>query len=82
VTLNRAVAVGFACGPEAGLAELDALTDEAQLATYAYLAASRADFLRRLGRLAEARMAYEEAIALTDNDVERSFLEGRLATLR
>jgi RNA polymerase sigma-70 factor (ECF subfamily) len=78
VALNRAVAVGFARGPEAGLAELDALATEPQLATYSYLAASRADFLRRLGRDREARVAYEEALALTDNDVERRFLEGRL----
>jgi RNA polymerase sigma-70 factor (ECF subfamily) len=82
VALNRAVAVGFAHGPAAGLAELDLLADEPQLATYAYLAASRADFLRRLGRDSDARIAYEEAIALTDNDVERGFLEGRLAELR
>lgn len=82
VALNRAVAVGFAHGPAAGLAALDLLADEPQLATYAYLAASRADFLRRLGRDADARIAYEEAIALTDNDVERGFLEGRLAELR
>ena len=81
VTLNRAVAVGFAFGPEAGLAALDELGDEPQLATYGYLAASRADFLRRLGRLDEARLAYEEALALTDNEVERRFLEGRLAAL-
>jgi RNA polymerase sigma-70 factor (ECF subfamily) len=81
VTLNRAVAIGFARGPEAGLAELDALAEEPQLATYAYLAASRADFLRRLHRFDDARVAYEEAIALTDNDVERSFLAGRLAEL-
>jgi RNA polymerase sigma-70 factor, ECF subfamily len=79
VALNRAVAVGFARGPAAGLAELDALADEPLLATYAYLAASRADFLRRLGRDADARIAYEEAIALTDNDVERRFLSERLA---
>jgi RNA polymerase sigma-70 factor (ECF subfamily) len=46
------------------------------------LAAARADFLRRLDRRDEARLAYEEAIALTDNDVERRFLEGRLAALR
>jgi RNA polymerase sigma factor (sigma-70 family) len=81
VTLNRAVAVGFACGPEAGLAELDALATEPLLATYGYLAAARADFLRRLDRVEDARLAYEEAIALTDNDVERRFLEGRLAAL-
>ncbi len=81
VALNRAVAVGFARGPAAGLAELDALADEPQLATYAYLSASRADFLRRLGRAAEARVAYEEALTLTDNEVERRFLTDRLAGL-
>jgi RNA polymerase sigma-70 factor (ECF subfamily) len=82
VALNRAVAVGFAFGPAAGLAELDALSAEPLLATYGYLAASRADFLRRLGRDADARLAYEEALALTENVVEREFLEGRLAELR
>jgi RNA polymerase sigma-70 factor (ECF subfamily) len=81
VALNRAVAVGFARGPAAGLAELDALAAEPQLAIYAYLSASRADFLRRLGRTADARLAYEEALALTDNEVERRFLERRLAEL-
>lgn len=79
VALNRAVAVGFARGPAAGLAELDMLAEEPQLATYGYLAASRADFLRRLGRDADARLAYEEALALTDNEVERRFLLSRLA---
>jgi RNA polymerase sigma-70 factor (ECF subfamily) len=78
VALNRAVAVGLAYGPEAGLAALDALAEEPQLATYSYLAASRADFLRRLGREADARLAYEEALALTDNEVERRFLLTRL----
>jgi predicted RNA polymerase sigma factor len=82
VALNRAVAVGFARGPEAGLVELQALAAEPQLATYAYLSAARADFLRRLGRDAEARGAYEEALVLTDNEVERRFLLERLAGLR
>ena len=81
VALNRAVAVGFARGPETGLAELAALASEPQLAAYAYLAAARADFLRRLDRGAEARAAYEEALLLTDNEVERRFLSERLATL-
>jgi RNA polymerase sigma-70 factor (ECF subfamily) len=81
VALNRAVAVGFARGPAAGLAELDALAVEPQLATYSYLSASRADFLRRLGRDAEARVAYEEALTLTDNDVERRFLLARVTAL-
>jgi RNA polymerase sigma factor (sigma-70 family) len=81
VALNRAVAVGFAHGPAAGLAELDRLADEPQLAGYNYLPAARADFLRRLGRVAEARTAYEEAVLLTGNDVERGYLARRLSGL-
>ncbi len=77
VALNRAVAVGLASGPEAGLAELEPLGSEPALATYAYLPAARADFLRRLGRYDEAATAYAEAALLTDNDVERAFLRGR-----
>jgi RNA polymerase sigma-70 factor (ECF subfamily) len=78
VALNRAVAVGFAEGAEAGLAALDALAGERRLAGYGYFAAARADFLRRLGRVAEARSAYEEALELTGNTVERTFLTARL----
>jgi RNA polymerase sigma-70 factor (ECF subfamily) len=81
VALNRAVAIGFADGPAAGLAELDTLAAEPQLAGYGYLAAARADFLRQLGRTAEARVAYEEALLLTENAVERDFLAGRLDQL-
>ena len=81
VALNRAVAVGFASGPAAGLDALDTLAAEPQLAGYGYLAAARADFLRRLGRVAEARVAYEEALLLTENDVEREFLADRLRCL-
>jgi RNA polymerase sigma-70 factor (ECF subfamily) len=79
VALNRAVAVGFARGPEAGLVELDALALEPQLAGYGYLPAARADFLRRLGRVDEARLAYTEALHLSTNEVERRFLSARLA---
>jgi RNA polymerase sigma-70 factor (ECF subfamily) len=81
VALNRAVAVGFASGPAAGLAALDELAAEPQLASYGYLASSRAEFLRRLGRTDEARTAFEEALLLTENDVEREFLAERLASL-
>src|SRR4051812_46529084 len=81
VALNRAVAVGFAEGAEAGLAALDALTGERQLAGYGYLPAARADFLRRLGRVDEARAAYEEALRLTANTVERTFLAERISQL-
>jgi RNA polymerase sigma factor (sigma-70 family) len=81
VALNRAAAVGLARGPAAGLAELDALAAEPQLAGYGYLPAARADFLHRLGRDAEARLAYEEALLLTENEVERQFLTRRLTEL-
>ena len=81
VALNRAAAVGFAYGPQAGLVALDALDAEPALATYGYLAAARADFLSRLGRAGEAREAYEEALMLTENAVERDFLERRLTAL-
>jgi len=81
VALNRAVAVGMADGPDAGLQALDALGGEPALASYSYLPAARADFLRRLGRTREARTAYQEALLLTENTVERRFLEGRLSVL-
>ncbi|WP_322770154.1 RNA polymerase sigma factor [Frankia sp. Cr1] len=81
VALNRAVAVGFADGPQAGLDALDALASEPVLASYSYLAASRADFLRRLGRTGEARLAYSEALLLSENAVERDFLTSRLEQL-
>ena len=82
VALNRAVALGFSDGPAAGLAELDALAAEPQLAGYGYLAAARADFLRRLGRSAEAQVSYEEALHLTENKAERDFLARRLQQVK
>jgi predicted RNA polymerase sigma factor len=81
VALNRAVAVGFAAGPAAGLAALDALTAEPQLAGYGYLTAARAGLLAKLGRTTEARTCYEEALLLTENTVERDFLTDRLSLL-
>jgi RNA polymerase sigma-70 factor (ECF subfamily) len=82
VELNRAVAVGFRDGPAAGLDALAPLLADPALATYGYLSAARADLLRRLDRWAEAADAYEEALALTDNEVERAFLTGRLREVR
>jgi len=83
VALNRVVAVGFRSGPEAGLQALEQLEaeDGPALSTYHYLPATRADFLRRLGRDQAAAAAYRRALALVGNDVERTFLEGRLAAL-
>ncbi|MBW8802762.1 MAG: sigma-70 family RNA polymerase sigma factor [Catenulisporales bacterium] len=82
VELNRAVAVGMRDGAQAGLDALAPLAAEPALATYRYLAATRADFLRRLRRWPEAVTAYEEALLLSDNHAERGFLEARLAEAR
>jgi RNA polymerase sigma-70 factor, ECF subfamily len=79
VTLNRAVAVAMADGPEAGLAEIGELERDSRLAGYRYLPAAKADLLRRLGRLDEAAQAYRAALDLTANGAERSFLTRRLA---
>jgi RNA polymerase sigma-70 factor (ECF subfamily) len=81
VELNRAVAVAKADGPAAGLALADALAASGRLAGYHLLPATRADLLRQLGRAAEARAAYEEALALVPTEAERRFLEARLAEL-
>ena len=79
VALNRAVAVAMVDGPDAGLAAVDALAGDARLDGYAYLPATRADLLRRLGRHAEAAEAYRAALRLTANGAEQAFLAGRLA---
>ena len=77
VALNRAVAVAEVHGPAAALAAVEGL----ELPGYHLLPATRADLLARLGRSAEARTAYDEAIALAGNHTERAFLEGRRAGL-
>jgi RNA polymerase sigma-70 factor (ECF subfamily) len=81
VVLNRAIAIGEARGPQAGLDAMDQLAAEPQLAGYHYLPAARAEFLRRLHRTAEARLAYHEARLLADNPIERDFLTRRLSEL-
>jgi RNA polymerase sigma-70 factor (ECF subfamily) len=79
VELNHAVAVGMARGPAAGLPLVQALEAAGKLAGYHLLPAARADFLRRLGRNAEAAAAYHEALELTSTDAERRYLYRRLA---
>jgi len=81
VALNRAVAVSEARGPAAGLEALRPLNDDPQLVGYHYLAATRADFLRRLGRVDDARIAYHEALTFAQNTAERAFLEHRMREL-
>ena len=78
VELNRAVAIGLAHGPAAGLAALDDV-DDAALRGYHLLPGARADFLRRLGRRTEAATEYRRALGLTDNARERAFYAARLA---
>jgi len=77
--LNHAVAVGMAFGPAAGLPLVEALEATGQLAGYHLLPATRADFLRRLGRAPEAAGAYREALELARTDAERRYLSRRLA---
>jgi RNA polymerase sigma-70 factor (ECF subfamily) len=79
VELNRAVAVGMAQGPEAGLALMDSLAEGEALSGYHLLAAARADLLRRLGRQAEAADAYGQALALAGTEAERRYLARRQA---
>jgi RNA polymerase sigma-70 factor (ECF subfamily) len=81
VALNRAVAIGIAKGPSEGLRVLDELAGERQLAGYTYLASARAYFLQQLGQVNDARDAYLEAVALSENDVEQAFLERQILDL-
>ena len=75
VSLNHAAAVGYSAGPEAGLALLDPLLDEPSLSRYQPLYATQAELLRLAGDDAGARVAYERALALSENAVERDELE-------
>jgi predicted RNA polymerase sigma factor len=79
VELNRAVAVGMAFGPAAGLDLVDALAGEPSLASYHLLPAVRGDLLRKLGRYEEARAEFERSASLTENVRERDLLLRRAA---
>jgi RNA polymerase sigma-70 factor, ECF subfamily len=81
VHLNRAVAIAMRDGPEAGLEHIDALLQHRELANYYLAHAARADLCRRLGRAAEARASYEKALALTQQEPERHFLQERIRQL-
>ena len=78
VALNRAVAIAMSEGIEIGLAWIDQIDASGILDDYPYLHAARADLLRRLGRLGDARAAYERALGLSANAAERRFLRRRL----
>ena len=81
VALNRAVAVAMRDGPSAGLALIDDIAARGELKDYRLLHAARADLCRRLGRVDDARTAYERALALTRQEPERRFLERRIREL-
>jgi RNA polymerase sigma-70 factor, ECF subfamily len=78
VELNRAIAIAETDGPDAGLR----LVDQLGLDDFRYLHSTRAELLRRLGRIDEARDAYRRAKELTDDGAERRFLERRLTELK
>ena len=82
VELNRAVAIAMRDGPEAGLAHIDAVLEHGELANYYLAHSARADMYRRLGRTAEARSSYEKALALTQQEPERQFLQERIRQLK
>ena len=81
VELNRAAAVAMRDGPAAGLALIDAILVRGDLADYLPAHSARADLCRRLGRVQDARVSYERALALTRQEPERRFLERRLQEL-
>ena len=78
VSLNRAVAVAMAQGPQRGLELIDELDSSGDLKEYHLLHASRADLLRRLGSLSESARAYQRALEMVTNESERRYLERRL----
>ncbi len=82
VQLNRAVAIAMRDGPEAGLTHIDAILENGELAGYYLAHSARADLCRRLGRTVEARSSYEKALALTQQEPERQFLQERIRQLK
>ena len=81
VEINRAVAVAMRDGPQAGLALVDAILARGDLKGYHLAYAARADLCRRLGRTSEARLSYQTALALAQQEPERRFIEQKLLSL-
>ncbi len=82
VHLNRAVAIAECNGPEAGLGLIDILIERGELANYYLAHSARAELYRRLGKTAEAKSSYERALALTQQEPERQFLQDRIRQLK
>jgi RNA polymerase sigma-70 factor, ECF subfamily len=81
VDLNRAAAIAMRDGPAAGLALIDEILARGDLADYQFAHSARGELLRQLGRVQEARAAYEQALSLTHQQAGRAFIQKRLATL-
>ena len=81
VALNRAVAVAMRDGPEAGLVLIDGILGRGELLDYHLAHSARAELCRRLGKAEAARLAYQRALALTQQEPERRFLQHRLREL-
>ena len=81
VELNRAVALGMAFGPAAGLELVDSLRDDPALASYHLLPSVRGDLLAKLGRFGEARAEFARAAAMTQNARERALLQRKAEAL-
>ena len=81
IELNRAVAVAMRDGPRAGLELIDAILARGELTDYHLVYAARADLCRRIGKTADARLAYQRAIDLAAQEPERRFLQRRLSAL-
>ncbi|HTY60277.1 MAG TPA: RNA polymerase sigma factor [Bacteroidota bacterium] len=82
VELNRAVAVAMRDNPQAGLTLIDAILARGELSDYQFLHSARGELCRRLGRVDEARTAYERALSLARQEPEKRFLERRIRELK
>jgi RNA polymerase sigma-70 factor, ECF subfamily len=82
VELNRAVAIAMRDGPEAGLTHIDAVIEHGELENYYLVHSARGEMYRRLGRTLDARACYEKALALTQQEPERQFLQVRIRQLK
>lgn len=81
IELNRAAAIAMRDGPAAGLALMDAIVARGALSDYRFAHAARADMYRRVGRVEEARSAYAQALALTQQEAERRYIAARISEL-
>ena len=79
---RQPASIAMCDGPEAGLMRIDALLEHGELANYYLAHSARADMYRRLGRTSEARSSYEKALALTQQEPERQFLQERIRQLK